>query len=143
MRDLTAKFDEDPRPVDWGPDGIYFEALQRNQCARRFASIRNRWKFARITSPDSFILEDASFTKDFKTMAVIADDATHLSELYVSPVEHVRAAQTDRHDRASERLDSRLDGTGFLEEHRRRDDRRRPAQTERLRRVEKISLAGR
>ena len=29
VRDLTAKFDEDVQPVDWGPDGIYFAAEQK------------------------------------------------------------------------------------------------------------------
>ncbi|MBV9885376.1 MAG: PD40 domain-containing protein, partial [Acidobacteria bacterium] len=29
VRDLIAKFDEDPRLIDWGPNGIYFTALQK------------------------------------------------------------------------------------------------------------------
>jgi hypothetical protein len=40
----------------------------------------------RISSPDGLILDDGSFTRDFKTVAFIAPDATHMAELYVSPV---------------------------------------------------------
>ena len=29
VRDLSSKFDEDPQLIDWGPDGIYFAALQK------------------------------------------------------------------------------------------------------------------
>src|SRR4030095_12077948 len=29
VRDLTAKFDEDPELIAWGPDGIYFAAQQK------------------------------------------------------------------------------------------------------------------
>jgi dipeptidyl aminopeptidase/acylaminoacyl peptidase len=85
VRDLTAKFDEDPRMIDWGPDGIYFEALQKTT-AHLFRIDPASQQIARITAPDSYVLGDASFTKDFKTVAVIADDATHMNELYVSPV---------------------------------------------------------
>jgi dipeptidyl aminopeptidase/acylaminoacyl peptidase len=85
VRDLTAKFDEDARPVDWGPAGIYFEALHRTN-AHAFRLDPHSLAIRRITAPDTCFLEGASFTKDFKTMAFTADDGTHLSELYVSPV---------------------------------------------------------
>jgi dipeptidyl aminopeptidase/acylaminoacyl peptidase len=85
VRDLTAKFDEDARPIDWGPDGIYFEALQRTN-AHAFHLDPQSLGIRRITAPDTFFLEGVSFTKDFKTMAFTEDDATNLSELDVSPV---------------------------------------------------------
>ena len=85
VRDLTAKFDEDAQPIDWGPDGIYFEALQRTN-AHAFRLDPQSLEIRRITEPGTFFLEDISFTKDFKTMAFAEDDATHLNELYVSPV---------------------------------------------------------
>ena len=85
VRDLTAKFDEDARPVDWGPDGIYFEALQRTD-AHAFRLDPQSLDIRRITAPATFFLEGVSFTKDFNTMAFTEDDATHLAELYVSPV---------------------------------------------------------
>jgi dipeptidyl aminopeptidase/acylaminoacyl peptidase len=87
VRYLTAKFDEDPRIVDWGPDGIYFEALQKTS-GHLFRLDPSTTQVTRITSPDSFIGEDASLTKDFKTVAVTAEDGSHMTELYVSPVDH-------------------------------------------------------
>jgi len=86
VKDLTAKFDEDPRLVDWGPDGIYFEALQKTS-SHLFRLDPSTIQVTRITSPDAFIGEDASLTKDFKTVAVIAEDGSHMAELYVSPVD--------------------------------------------------------
>ena len=87
VRDLTAKFDEDPQPIDWGPDGIYFEALQRTN-AHAFRLNPQFDEIQRITQPDAFFGEGVSFTKDFKTMAFTADDGTHLTELFVSPVDN-------------------------------------------------------
>jgi Tol biopolymer transport system component len=51
VRDLTGKFDEDPRMVDWGPDGIYFEALQKTS-AHLFRLDPSTTQVTRITSPD-------------------------------------------------------------------------------------------
>jgi len=86
VKDLTAKFDEDPRLVDWGPDGIYFEALQKTS-SHLFRLDPSTTQVTRITAPDAFIGEDASLTRDFKTVAVIAEDGSHMAELYVSPVD--------------------------------------------------------
>jgi dipeptidyl aminopeptidase/acylaminoacyl peptidase len=87
VRDLTAKFDEDPRLIDWGPDGIYFAGLQKTT-GHLFRLDPSNLQITRITSPDTFLGEDASLTKDFKTVAVIAEDGSHMAELYVSPVDH-------------------------------------------------------
>jgi dipeptidyl aminopeptidase/acylaminoacyl peptidase len=85
VRDLTAKFDEDPYPLDWGPDGIYFAGLQKtNVHVYRLNSQTE--EIQRITSPDTFNLEEVSFTPDFKSIAVVTQDATHMEELSVSPV---------------------------------------------------------
>ena len=87
VTDLTAKFDEDPRLVDWGPDGIYFEGLQKT-AGHVFRLNPQTREIARVTAPDDFYLsDDPSFTKDFKTMAVPAADTAHMTEIFVSPVE--------------------------------------------------------
>jgi dipeptidyl aminopeptidase/acylaminoacyl peptidase len=86
VRDVTAKFDEDPRLLDWGPDGIYFTALQKTT-GHLFRLDPSSAQVTRITSPDSFLGEDASLAKDFKTVAVIAEDGAHTAELYVSAVD--------------------------------------------------------
>jgi dipeptidyl aminopeptidase/acylaminoacyl peptidase len=85
VRDLTAKFDEDPRAIDWGPDGIYFAALQRTN-VHAFRLDPQSAEIRRITAPDTFFIGGVSFTKDFKTIAFTEADGAHLSELYVSPV---------------------------------------------------------
>jgi dipeptidyl aminopeptidase/acylaminoacyl peptidase len=87
VRDLTAKFDEDTQPIDWGPQGIYFTALERTT-AHAFRLDPQSLEIRRITEPDAFFLGGVSFTKDFRTMAFTKQDATHLGELYVSPVAH-------------------------------------------------------
>lgn len=85
VRDLTAKFDEDPRAIDWGPDGIYFVALQRTN-VHAFRLDPQSAEIRRITAPDTFFIGGVSFTKDFKTIAFTEPDGTHIGELYVSPV---------------------------------------------------------
>ena len=84
--DLTAQFDEDPRIAEWGPDGIYFEGLQKTS-AHLFRVNPKTKEIARISSPDTYFLDDASFTKDFKTLALAAQDATHLTEIFVTSVQ--------------------------------------------------------
>src|SRR5207247_2518461 len=38
----------------------------------------------RITSPKASVIEGVSFTRDFKTMAFVTEDNSHMTELYVS-----------------------------------------------------------
>jgi dipeptidyl aminopeptidase/acylaminoacyl peptidase len=85
VRDLTAMFDEDAESVGWGPDGIYFYALQRTN-SHAFRVDPASKEIRRVTGPDTFFLGGVSFTKDFKTMAFTAADDTHVSEVYVSAV---------------------------------------------------------
>ena len=83
VRDLTAKFDEDPNLVDWGPNGIYFVANQKT-ATHLFRLDPQSAKITRITQPDAFYLGDVSFTKDFKTFALAAEGATYMPELFLS-----------------------------------------------------------
>jgi dipeptidyl aminopeptidase/acylaminoacyl peptidase len=85
VHDLTAKFDEDPYALDWGPDGIYFLANQKTS-THAFRLDPQSGAVQRITSPDTLLLEDASFTLDFKTIAFVTEDPAHISELFVSSV---------------------------------------------------------
>jgi dipeptidyl aminopeptidase/acylaminoacyl peptidase len=85
VRDLTAAFDEDPDLADWGPDGIYFGAEQKTS-AHIFRVNPQTREIQRISSPDTLLIEDASVSKDFKTVAFIAEDPTHMGELYISAV---------------------------------------------------------
>src|SRR5208283_859732 len=83
VRDLTGKFDENAQPIDWGPDGIYFAAEQKIN-AHVYRVNPGTLEIQRITSPDTFLIEDGSFTRDFRTAAFITEDVTHMTELYVS-----------------------------------------------------------
>ena len=83
VNDLTSQFDEDPQLIDWGPDGIYFAALQKTS-AHVFRIDPASHAITRITAPDNYVAEDVSFTKDFKQMAVAASDATRMTEIFVS-----------------------------------------------------------
>lgn len=85
VRDLTGKFDEDPHLIDWGPNGVYFSAVQKTSI-HLFCVDQESREIRRITSPATLIADDESFTSDFKTVAFSAPDATHMPELYVSPV---------------------------------------------------------
>ncbi len=84
LRDLTPKFDEDVQPIDWGPDGVYFSANLKTT-AHVFRVNPSTLSIQRISSPDDLILEQVSFTPDFKSLAFITEDPTHMTELYVSP----------------------------------------------------------
>ncbi len=83
--DLTAGFDEDPHLLDWGPGGLYFSAQQKTSIHLFHVNPTSR-KIQRVSSPDTLIVEDGSFTRDYQTVAFLAPDATHMEELYVSPV---------------------------------------------------------
>src|SRR6266850_2839377 len=83
VQDLTGQFDEDPRISEWGPDGIYFVGLQKTS-AHLFRVDPKSKGITRLSSPDIYYLDDVSFTKDFKTLGIAAQDETHLTEIFVS-----------------------------------------------------------
>ena len=83
VQDLTAQFDEYPSLSDWGPDGIYFEGLQKTS-AHLFRVNPKTKEVARISAPDAYYLDDVSFTKDFKSLGIVVQDATHMPEVFVS-----------------------------------------------------------
>ncbi len=83
VRDLMPKFDEDPQPIDWAADGIYFIAQQKT-ANHLFRISPSSLEIQRVSSPDNLLLEHVSLTPDGKTIAYIAEDSTHMTELYVS-----------------------------------------------------------
>ena len=85
VKDLTAKFDEDPSLLDWGPDGIYFAGLQKTN-VHIFRVDPDSAAIQRISSPDALLLNEASFAADFKHFAYIASSPTDMEELFVSAV---------------------------------------------------------
>jgi dipeptidyl aminopeptidase/acylaminoacyl peptidase len=85
VRDLTAKFDEDPHLLDWGPDGIYFDAAQKTG-AHAFRLNPQTGAVERLTSPDSLLIRGLSLTPDCATAAFTTEDSSHMAELFVSRV---------------------------------------------------------
>ena len=61
---LTRDFDEDANLLDWGPDGIYFTALQKTN-AHIYRLDPARGAVRRLTGPDAFRAA-AAFTKDHR-----------------------------------------------------------------------------
>jgi dipeptidyl aminopeptidase/acylaminoacyl peptidase len=83
VRDLTKNFDEDPQAPDWVSNGLYFGATQR-MTARLFRLDAATFQVQPVSTDDALIIDEASMTPDGGSIAFTADDATHLTELYIS-----------------------------------------------------------
>ncbi|HTX34116.1 MAG TPA: S9 family peptidase [Bryobacteraceae bacterium] len=80
---LTERFDEDPNLLDWGPDGIYFSALQKTS-AHLYRVDAGGKAIRRLSGPDDFHVTEASFTKDHRTLAAVGAAPNHFPEVLVS-----------------------------------------------------------
>jgi dipeptidyl aminopeptidase/acylaminoacyl peptidase len=83
VRDLTQSFDEDPDALGWVPGGLYFGATQK-MTAKLFRLDASNWQIQPVSTDDYLIIDEASVTPDGAAIAFTADDATHLTELYIS-----------------------------------------------------------
>jgi len=83
VRDLTKNFDEDPQALNWAPNGLYFRASQR-MTARLFRLDAATFQVQPVSADGALIIDEASMTPDGGSIAFTADDATHLTELYIS-----------------------------------------------------------
>jgi dipeptidyl aminopeptidase/acylaminoacyl peptidase len=83
VRDLTKNFDEDPQTLDWVPGGLYFGATQR-MTARLLRLDAATFQLRPVSTDDRLIINEASLTPDGGSIAFTADDAAHLTELYIS-----------------------------------------------------------
>jgi dipeptidyl aminopeptidase/acylaminoacyl peptidase len=83
VRDLTQNFDEDPDALGWVPGGLYFAATQK-MTAKLFRLDGSSWQIQPVSTDDHLIIDEASVTPDGAAIAFTADDATHLTELYIS-----------------------------------------------------------
>jgi dipeptidyl aminopeptidase/acylaminoacyl peptidase len=84
-RSVTDEFDESPLLTDWKPDGIYFVGSQKT-ASHLFRVDPVTAKNTRITSPDSLMAADFSFTRDGRTMAYTSASPTSLSEVFLTEV---------------------------------------------------------
>jgi dipeptidyl aminopeptidase/acylaminoacyl peptidase len=83
VRDLTQSFDEDPDALAWVPGGLYFGATQK-MTAKLFRLDASTWQIQPVSTDDHLIINEATVTPDGDAVAFTADDATHLTELYIS-----------------------------------------------------------
>ena len=82
VRDLTRSFDEDPDAIGWVQGGLYFGAAQR-MTAKLFRLDAAASQVQAVSTEDGLIIGEASVTPDGESIAFTADDATHLTELYI------------------------------------------------------------
>ena len=83
VRDITARFDENPSLLGWSGDALYFSAEQKtNVHLFRIDSDGNH--LTQITSGGDFVLDSASFSRTFTRAALVVEDASHVPEIYAS-----------------------------------------------------------
>jgi dipeptidyl aminopeptidase/acylaminoacyl peptidase len=83
VRDVTAGFDENPSLLGWSGNSLYFSAEQKAS-THLFRIDSDGNHLTQITSGDNFVLDSASFSHTFTRVALVAEDAFHVPELYVS-----------------------------------------------------------
>jgi len=82
---VTSAFDEDPNLIDWGPDGIYFEAAQKTY-GHMFRVNPATKAVERLDTPDHAVTGGASFTRDFKQAAFRMAAENGYGEIYAGTV---------------------------------------------------------
>ena len=82
---LTESFDEDPSLVAWGPDGIYFGALQKTT-AYLFRLNPTTGAVEKLSAPEGMVAGSFSFSRDYKTVAYRAAVENQYGEVYTTSV---------------------------------------------------------
>lgn len=84
-RVLTEAFDESPGLLEWSPEGIYFEGLQKTS-SHLFRLNPASAAIEQVSGPASFGSSQFSFTGDFNQAAFVGAGPNDYSEVYVSAV---------------------------------------------------------
>jgi dipeptidyl aminopeptidase/acylaminoacyl peptidase len=84
-RVLGESFDENPRLIDWGPAGIYFEATRRTT-SHLYRMNPANGVIERLSSPVNLELAQSSFTQDFSHAAFTCAWPNRYPEVCVSQV---------------------------------------------------------
>jgi dipeptidyl aminopeptidase/acylaminoacyl peptidase len=82
-RVLTLNFDEDPNLLEWGPEGIYFEALQKTTSSLFLLDPKTE-AVKKIDTPGSEVAGQFSFSRDFKRAAYRGTGPNEYAEIYSS-----------------------------------------------------------
>ncbi len=82
-RVLTLGFDEDPALLRWGPDGIYFSALNKTASALYLLDVKTG-AAKKIEMPETDLAGNFTFSKDFTQMAYRGAGANRYAEIYAA-----------------------------------------------------------
>jgi dipeptidyl aminopeptidase/acylaminoacyl peptidase len=82
---VTAAFDEDANLLDWGPDGIYFEAEQKTY-AHLFRVNPETRVVEKLDTPEHAVAFGFSFARDFKHAAFRAAMENEYGEIHAASV---------------------------------------------------------
>jgi dipeptidyl aminopeptidase/acylaminoacyl peptidase len=82
-RVLTLGFDEDPNIIEWGADGIYFEALQKTKSGLFLLDPKSA-TVQPIAVSGSDIAAQFSFSKDFQHVAYRGAGVNRFAEIYAA-----------------------------------------------------------
>jgi dipeptidyl aminopeptidase/acylaminoacyl peptidase len=82
---LTAAFDEDPSLLEWGSDGIYFEAQQKTHSHLFRVNPATR-AIEKVSAPEKLSGQGFSFSKDYKQVAFRGAGENEYMEIYAGGV---------------------------------------------------------
>jgi dipeptidyl aminopeptidase/acylaminoacyl peptidase len=82
---ITAGFDENPRLIEWGPNGVYFSAAQKT-ALHLFLADPVRRTFQRLNAKQDAILQGVSFTRDYAHAAAVCSAPNRLGEVCFGPL---------------------------------------------------------
>jgi dipeptidyl aminopeptidase/acylaminoacyl peptidase len=82
-KSITDDFDENAGLLDWKPNGIYFNALQKT-AVQLFRLDPATGKIVRISQPDNLLAGGFSLSKDARQIAFTAGSPSTLSELFIT-----------------------------------------------------------
>jgi dipeptidyl aminopeptidase/acylaminoacyl peptidase len=83
---LSEAFDEDPGLIGWGPDGIYFSALQKTH-AQLFRLHPATKVVEKLSAPEQMAASAFSFSQDYKHVAFRGAIDNQYVEIYSASVE--------------------------------------------------------
>jgi dipeptidyl aminopeptidase/acylaminoacyl peptidase len=82
---LSNSFDEDASLVGWGPDGIFFAAVQKT-AAHLFRLNPATGAVEKLSAPEGLLASSFSFSKDYKTVAYRGALPNEYPEVYTTGV---------------------------------------------------------
>jgi dipeptidyl aminopeptidase/acylaminoacyl peptidase len=82
-RAITDDFDENPLPIDWKADGVYFAALEKT-ASHLFRVDPGSGKITRVSRPDDLMARGFSLSHDGRRVAYVAASPTSLPELFIT-----------------------------------------------------------